>query len=309
MLLVLAVLIAVAGAVALRRTPRKIGRIGIALGVPLLVLAPWWPSIVADWGRLFVGPDSALRGAPAAPQVWELLLGRDRGAGLPPLWVGLVVFGAFWLLALGGLVRGATRPAVLGAWTASLLALALAIVVSRLVVTVPPTGTQVRPAVGVLLLIVFGGLILAGAAGLDGLAGQVRAQSFSWLQPASVLLAVAMAAVTLGAAAWWVVGGATGPIDRYRLDAIPQYVRNAMLSDDQARVLAIDLSGRRLASYAVLGRRGTATRRRGPRLHVRRLGGRRRRGARPGPAPGGRDGRRRHRAATPPARNRLRLGP
>jgi hypothetical protein len=107
-----------------------------------------------------------------------------------------------------------------------------------------------------LLLIVFAGLVLAGGAGLDGLAGQVRAQSFSWLQPASVLLAVAMAAVTLGAAAWWVVGGASGPIDRYRLDSIPPYVRNAMLSDAQARVLAIDLSGRRLASYAVLAGEG-----------------------------------------------------
>jgi hypothetical protein len=116
------------------------------------------------------------------------------------------------------------------------------------VVTVPPTGTQVRPAVSVLLLITFAGLILAGAAGLDGLAGQVRAQSFSWLQPASVLLAVAMAVVTLGAAAWWVVGGASGPINRYHLDSIPPYGHNAMRSDDQTRVLAIDLSGRRLAS-------------------------------------------------------------
>jgi GT2 family glycosyltransferase len=254
-LMILAVLVGLAGAVALRRTPRKIGRICIALGVPLLVLAPWWPSIVADWGRLFVGPDSALGGAPAAPQVWQLVVGRDRAAGLPPLWVGVVVFGAFWLVALGGLIRRARPHVVLAGWTTALLALALAVVVSRLVVTVPPIGSQVRPEVSALLLVTFGALILAGAVGLDGLSAQVRAQSFSWLQPAVVLVAVAMAAVTLGAAAWWVIGGATGPIDRRPLDAIPAYVRNAMLSDAQVRVLAIDLSGR-TAAYTVLADEG-----------------------------------------------------
>ena len=48
-------LFAVLGAVMLRRTPRKIGRIGIALGVPLIVLLPWLPSLITAPGRLFVG--------------------------------------------------------------------------------------------------------------------------------------------------------------------------------------------------------------------------------------------------------------
>ena len=117
---------------------------------------------------------------------------------------------------------------MLAGWTTALLALALAIGVSRLVVTVPPIGVEVRPAVSELLLVALPALILAGAIGLDGIADQVRAQSFSWLQPASVLLAIAMAVVSLGAAGWWVLGGATGPIDRTSLDSIPPYVRNAM---------------------------------------------------------------------------------
>jgi GT2 family glycosyltransferase len=251
-LLVLAGLLGLAGVVGLRRAPRKIGRIGIALGVPLLVLAPWWPSIVADWGRLFVGPDSALGGAPSAPSIWELAIGRDRPAGLPPLWVGAVVFGAFWLVALGGLLRQISQRVVLAAWTTALLALALAVGVSRLVVTVPPTSTQVRPVVTALLLVTFAGLIMAGAVGFDGLAGQVRARSFSWLQPTAVLLAIAMATVTLGSAAWWVIGGATGPIDRLPLNAIPPYVHNAMVSEQQVRVLAIDLVNPKVAAYSVL---------------------------------------------------------
>ena len=252
---VLAVVLGVAGAIALRRTPRKIGRIGIALAVPLVVLGPWWPSIVADWGRLLVGPDAALRGVPSAPEVWQLVVGRDRGAGLPPLWVGLVAFGAIWVIALGGLIRKTGDRVVLASWTTAVAALALAIVVTRLVVSVPPIGLQVRPAAGSLLLVAFAALVLAGAVGLDGVAAQVRAQSFSWLQPAAVLLAVAMAAVTLGAATWWVLAGASGPIERRPLDSIPPYVRNAMLSPSQVRVLAIDLSGK-TALYTVLAGEG-----------------------------------------------------
>ena len=47
------------------------GRIGIALGLPLLVLLPWWPSLSPAPGRLFVGPDAAAASVPAAPAVWQ----------------------------------------------------------------------------------------------------------------------------------------------------------------------------------------------------------------------------------------------
>ena len=45
----------------------------------------------------------------------------------------------------------------------------------------------------------------------------------------------------LGSAGWWIWAGASGPIDRQRLDALPPYLQNAMLSDAGVRVLAIDL--------------------------------------------------------------------
>lgn len=250
-LLIVALLAAAAGAVALRRSPRKIGRIGIALAVPLVVLAPWWPSLVRAPGRLLVGPDSALGGAGPAPEVWALLVGRDQGPGLPPLWLGITVFTTFWLVALLALVRRTLHRVVLAGWTVGLLALGLALVCSRLVVAVPPVGTEVRPAVGAYLLVVFGALLLAGAAGLDGLAAQVRERSFSWLQPATVLAGLVVAAITLTGAGWWVMAGASGPIDRRPLEAIPPYVRNAMTSDARVRVLAIDLQGSS-ARYSVL---------------------------------------------------------
>jgi GT2 family glycosyltransferase len=240
--LVFALLLGLAGAFWLRRTPRKIGRIGIALGLPLVVLAPWWPSLVADPGRLFAGPDSAIGGVPAAPDVWGLLLGRGLGAGLPPFWVGAVVFGVVWLVAVLGLVRRPARRVVGAAWVTALVALALAVALSRLVVSVPPVGHEIRPWVGVYLLVGFGALLLGGGVGVDGLAADVKRRSFSWLQPTTVLAGIVAGLVTVGAATWWVAAGAHGPIERTALDAIPPYVLNTLTDDARARVLAIDLS-------------------------------------------------------------------
>ncbi len=242
-LMVLALVAGAVGAVALRRTPRKIGRIGIALGLPLVVLLPWWPSLILEPGRLLVGPDAALAGAPPAAEVWQLALGREVGPGLPPLWLGALVFATIWALALGGLLRRPGRRLVVICWLVALLALGLAVVVSRFVVPVPPLGAEVRPWVGPHLLIAFAALALGGAVGVDGLSRDVGQRSFSWLQPAAVLGGVAVALVTVAAGAWWVWAGVAGPVDRVALDALPPYVRNAMVGDTRTRVLAVDLTG------------------------------------------------------------------
>ena len=167
-IMLLAVVVGLLGAVVLRRTPRKIGRIGIALGVPLLVMLPWLPTLIAAPGRIFTGPDAELDGAPFAPSVWRLLVGNGLGPGLPPLWLGTTIFGLIWLVALVGLVRHPDRRAVLAAWITALVAFGMAVVLSRLVVSVPPVGAEVRPWVGAYLLVGFGALILGGGVGVDG---------------------------------------------------------------------------------------------------------------------------------------------
>jgi hypothetical protein len=250
-MIIFALLVGILGAVVLRSSPRKIGRIGIALGVPLVVLLPWWPTLIATPGRLFVGPDSALGGVTPAAPVWQLLLGREVGPGLPPLWVGAVVFGIIWIAAILGLARRPARPAVLAAWAAALVALGMAVLISRLVVSVPPAGSEVRPWVGSYLLLAFSALIIGGGMGLDGFSGDMTERSFSWLQPATVLAGIAVCLVSVGGAVWWVLAGAHGPIERARLDAIPPYVMNAMKSDARPRLLAIDLSDG-TAGYSVL---------------------------------------------------------
>ena len=250
-MIIFALLVGILGAIALRSSPRKIGRIGIALGVPLVVLLPWWPTLISTPGRLFVGPDSVLGGVTPAVPVWQLLFGRNIGPGLPPLWVGAVVFGVIWIAAILGLARRPARRAVLAAWAAALVALGMAVFLSRLVVSVPPAGTEVRPWVGSYLLLAFAALIMGGGMGLDGFSGDMTERSFSWLQPATVLAGIAVCLVSVGGAAWWVLAGAHGPIERARLDSIPPYVMNAMKSAARPRLLAIDLSDG-TARYSVL---------------------------------------------------------
>jgi hypothetical protein len=250
-MMIFALLVGLLGAIVLRRSPRKIGRIGIALGVPLVVLLPWWPTLISSPGRLFVGPDSVLGGVTTAVPVWHLLLGREVGPGLPPLWVGAVVFSVIWILALLGLARRPARRAVLAAWAAALVALGMAVLLSRLVVSVPPVGIDVRPWVGSYLLLGFAALIIGAGMGLDGFSLDIKERSFSWLQPAAVLAGIAVYLVSVGGAVWWVLAGAQGPIERSRLDAIPPYVMNAMKSDARPRLLAIDLSDG-TARYSVL---------------------------------------------------------
>ena len=156
-----------------------------------------------------------------------------------------------WLVALIGLGRRADRRAVVAAWVTALVALAMAVVLSRLVVSVPPVGTEVRPWVGAYLLLGFGALVL-GRRGRGRRADRRDAAAQLHLAAADhVLASVLVGLVTVGGAGWWVAAGATGPIDRTRLDAIPPYVLNGMTDRHRARVLAIDLSGR-TARYSVL---------------------------------------------------------
>ena len=256
--LLLALVLGAAGAVALRRTPRKIGRIGIALGLPLVVWLPWWPTLVRAPGRLLVGPDAALEAGGPAPDVLGLLLGRGLGAGLPPLWLGATVFGVVWVAALLGLLRRPGHRIVLSAWATAVASLLLAVVASRLVVEVPPLGTQVRPWVGALLLVTFAALLVAGAVGADGLTTDVAGRSFSWVQPAAVLAGVAVTLVAVGGAVWWVWAGARGPVERSRLDVLPTYVSVAMRSDAQPRVLALELSGSSVGYSVLAGDEGAS---------------------------------------------------
>ncbi|MBO0812382.1 MAG: glycosyltransferase [Microlunatus sp.] len=250
-----ALVLAVFAAFTVVRSPRKIGRLFIAIGTPLVILSPWWPTFLTSWstswGRLLTGPDPALEGTPAPATAWMYLVGRDGGAGLPPLWIGMIIFGSFWAAAFVGLLRGYRRRGVLTGWLVGLMALAIAVGLSRFLVVVPPAGTQARPYVGVYLLIAFGALVLAGGIGIDGYTRDLGRKSFSPAQPLSVLAGGLAVVISLTAAGWWVLDGMAGPIHRTPMTAIPPYVVDAQTGPDQVRTLAISLNGRDV-SYSVV---------------------------------------------------------
>ncbi len=250
-MMVLAVLLALVAAATVARKGKKIGRLAIALVVPLLVWGSWWPGLIGRWRTALLGPDAALNGTSVDAATWQFLLGHTGGPGVAPLWIDAPVFGAIWLVALVGLVRSAARRAVVGGWLVAVLSLAAAVVLSRLVVTSYPLGVETRPAVEGYLLLGFGALVLAGGIGVDGLTRDLGGQSFSLLQPLAVLLTALVGAVSLLGASWWVVAGAAGPIGRTASDAVPPYVLYAQQSPAAVRTLAIDLSGG-TADYAVI---------------------------------------------------------
>ncbi len=96
---------------------------------------------------MFVGPDAALGGAPAAPAVGGCCSAAAWARGCRPSGWARVIFGTIWLLALIGLARRPDRRAVMAAWITALVGLGMAVALSRLVVSIPPVGHR-GPAVG-----------------------------------------------------------------------------------------------------------------------------------------------------------------
>lgn len=132
---------------------------------------------------------------------------------------------------------------MVAAWVTAVLSLGCAVLLSRMVVSVPPVSVEVRPWVGPYLLLAFGALVLAGGVGVDGLLRDLRNRSFTWLQPGVLLAGALIGLVTVLSAGWWVWAGASDPIARERLDTMPPYVLNALRSDRGVRLLAVDLGG------------------------------------------------------------------
>lgn len=197
------------------------------------------PAAFAWWqfpGRFLTSPSPALAGTDV-PDPWLLALAHPTGtATAAPLWVCATVTGTAWLLALLGLWRRPRR-----AWPGFAVAAAgllAAVLLSRLVVWVPP-GLQARPQALPWLVLMLGGLALAAANGLTGLAAQLRHHTLgAWHAAVLAMTVLAVAAVGTGVV-WWGWQGTEG-LQRTRSDALPPFVRVAMTADAPVRTLAIE---------------------------------------------------------------------
>lgn len=221
-------------------------KLSVVILGPVIAFGPWALTLWRWPGRLLTGPEPALAaGDPGG--VW-MLLGRDAGTGLPPLWVSIAVIGVLWVLALAGLFR-VGRAAALG-WIVALGGLGVAVALSKLVVAVPP-GVFVRPAVTFWLAVFVAGLAIAAALGTDRIVAELRDASLGWRQISVGVGAVAAVGLTVVAVGWWATGGARD-LQRAELTTVPPFVANAQQDGDPGRTLAIRMSDGQQASWELL---------------------------------------------------------
>ncbi len=231
-------------------------RVAVVALVPVALLLPWLPALVARPQLLLVEPglpgpglsDRDLGGL-------DLLLLHAGGPGLPPL-----AFGAGLLLAaLAGLLRRERRQVVLLGWVAALVCLGGALALARVTVTAPTLEAPVAAWPGALMQIAGAALVAAAVAGAAGARARVAGSSFGWKQPGALVVLVLAAVAPVLTAGWWALTAADGPLERRDPVLLPAFV--AAEGDHPARprtlVLRVRDDGR--LSYAVLRSAGPHT--------------------------------------------------
>ncbi|MDI3423987.1 glycosyltransferase [Streptomyces luteolus] len=209
-----------------------------ALGVPLLVLAPWSLSLLPFGFFRSTGLDHGAGSASGLD-----LLGISPGG--PGAGGGLLLIG-FVLAALAALLRGERNLAIHTAWAVALTGFAFAALSNGSAWAGPAT-------------LVYGIALLAAAVvGAEGAHARVAEQSFGWRQPVAALIAVAAVLGPLVAAVGWMVRGADGPLERRDPAQVPAFVAEESGTKDQPRTLVIDSESEAEVGYVLV--RGSGAR-------------------------------------------------
>ncbi|MCG7524950.1 glycosyltransferase [Streptomyces sp. OfavH-34-F] len=211
-----------------------------AAGTPLLVLAPWSLSLLAD-PSAFLGEAGLETGTGSASALD--LLGISPGG---PKAAGGVLLLGIVLAALAALLRGERQFAVRTAWVAALVSLAFAGLANGSGWAGPAT-------------LVYGAALIAAAlVGADGARIRVAELSFGWRQPVAVLIALAAALAPALAAAGWMIGGAAGPLERRDPVQVPAFVAEESGTRDQPRTLVLGGTSSASVDYTLV--RGSGAR-------------------------------------------------
>ncbi|MDI2132609.1 glycosyltransferase [Yinghuangia seranimata] len=218
-----------------------VARLAVALGLPLVLLMPWTPSMFSG-DRLFLEAGLAPAGlAEKGANPFGLLLLDPGGPGTIPAFLGAGLL----LAALAALLRDSRRQAVLAAWAVALVGLVFAVAVSRLDVAGTADSGKVAAWPGLATVVIGLGYVAAAMVGAEDAKARVAASSFGWRQPASVVVAAVAAATPLLAAAAWVWQGTDGPVTRADSPYVPPFIASENGGADRARTLVLrtDASG------------------------------------------------------------------
>ncbi|MFM9371556.1 glycosyltransferase family 2 protein [Streptomyces sp. Da 82-17] len=203
-----------------------------ALGVPLLVLAPWSLSLLPFGFFRTTGLDFGAGSASGLD-----LLGLSPGG--PGAGGGLLLIG-FVLAALAALLRGERQLAIRTAWAVALTGFVFAALSNGSAWAGPAT-------------LVYGIALLAAAVvGAEGAHARVAEQSFGWRQPVAALIAVAAVLGPLVAAVGWMVRGADGPLERRDPAQVPAFVAEESGTKDQPRTLVLNSDSEARVGYVLV---------------------------------------------------------
>ena len=212
---------------------------------PLVLLLPWWPTVVSDPTILLLEPGVRL---PAdTEQPWHALFFDPGGWWSLPWWVGIGVAVA----ALAAVLRAHQARPVRVALVVAGIAMAWALVLESIVVTPANAAVPVAPWSGSVLLLAMAGVLIAIAVAARGARSRLSEAPFSWRQPA---LAFVTALAVGGSVIWgiaWLDHGASDPLDRGTANPLPAFVRAQSALPEQIRTLVLEPANGRLA-YTVL---------------------------------------------------------
>ena len=245
----------VVAALGLPRRRQLLINLAIVALTPPALLLPWLVPLLDHPTQLLLEAGIQQPGlATAHLPARSLLLLSPGGPGLPPYWVS----GALLVTALAALLVS-RRPALIASgWVVAILGFATGVLASHVTVTL--AGSQ--PVVawpGVALAVTAAGLVLAAAAGADGLRASLarpgRTAARRLASPrgfAAIVLALAACTAPVLAAAYWIKDGVSGPIrPAAGGQVVPSLVSSTGAAGRQLRTLVLTSSGGHV-SYLLL---------------------------------------------------------
>jgi len=199
-----------------------------ALGLPLLLLAPWWlPSL---WKGASAGVllDIGRWPTPSTDGL-SLIAGRFGDVGAP-LWLGLILP----VLALVALIPRSTRIGVVVCWLVAAVAAVLAVPMAHISIELPGLSHQ-QPGLGALILVMGGAWLTAIVLGSVALREVVLAKV---VQAAVAVCGIAAIVVPVVGLGWFAVGGGN-QLQAGPSNGVPVFMQQQAESGDQYGILVL----------------------------------------------------------------------
>ena len=225
--------------------PTVWGPLAVALVVVPVLLLPWSVLVFTSGGGL---PALLFEAGMADPSLaasalsgWDLVTGRPGDVGAAPGWISLGVA----LGAVAALLRADSRRSVLRAWVVIVIALVLAALLAGRPFPLPQVVGDIPLWSGFLVLVLQAGAVTAAMLAANGIAADFSGSSFSWRQPAALVVVVAAVLSPLAGLVWWAATGISEPLDRRAVAPVPTYMTEAAEVDLDNGVLVLrgDRSG------------------------------------------------------------------